>query len=619
MRRALLLLTFSFLATACFADEEYKPSVAEASKDAELALQGFVLPEGMEGSLLASEPKIANPVAFHVTNDGRVFVCETFRQEVGVEDNRNHMDWLRNDLRLETVEERLAMFKKYLGEDVSKYATEHDRIRLLEDTNGDGTLDSSKVFAQGFNDILDGTGAGVLEHDGNVYYTCIPKLWKLQDTDGDGKADQHEALHHGYGVRVAFRGHDMHGLTIGPDGRLYFSIGDRGYNVITKEGTRLKRPDSGAVFRCDMDGTNLEVFAYGLRNPQELAFDNNGNLFTVDNNSDSGDQARLVYVVQDSDSGWRMYYQYLEDRGPWNRERMWYPYRADDETTAVQPAYILPPIVNVSDGPSGFTFYPGLGLADRYNDHFFLADFRGTAGNSGIRSFAVKPKGATFDIADSHEFIWSILATDVDFAPDGSLYVTDWVNGWTGEGKGRLYRFADKEHITAVTGANVTKLLASGVADFRTDELMEFLSHADRRIRQQAQFELVKRDEFAPLMKAAASLKDDMKSRHVMWALWQFGLQSAERAAEVARAFQQHTSPDSEVTVQQLKIVTDLVRRHGIEGVLTSDLRTEWRERATELTKNTDLRHMENLGFRIGIDRDDMLSRLHAREVLNRA
>ncbi|APZ92040.1 PVC-type heme-binding CxxCH protein [Fuerstiella marisgermanici] len=589
MIRILTAALFCCLPLLCRADE-YQPKVAEASKDAELALEGFVLPDGIQGRLLAAEPNIANPVAFYVANDGRVFVCETFRQEIGVEDNRNHMDWLHNDLRLETVEERLAMFKKYLGHEVEKYATEHDRIRLLEDTNGDGTLDSSKVFAQGFNNILDGTGAGVLELDGNVYYTCIPKLWKMQDTDGDGKADRHEALHHGYGVRVAFRGHDMHGLVVGPDGRLYFSIGDRGYNVITKEGTRLKRPDSGAVFRCDLDGTNLEVFAYGLRNSQELAFDNNGNLFTVDNNSDSGDQARLVYVVQDSDSGWRMYYQYLDDRGPWNRERMWYPHQADDETAAVQPAYILPPIVNISDGPSGFTFYPGLGLADRYNDHFFLADFRGTAGNSGIRSFAVTPKGATFDITDSHEFIWSILATDVDFAPDGSLYVTDWVNGWTGEGKGRLYRFADKEHISAVTGANVTKLLASGLTDFKAEELMELLNHADRRVRQMAQFELVKREEFPLLLKAAESLTDDTKSRHVMWALWQFGLQSAERATKVAAAFLQHSSSESEITTQQLKIFADLARRHPIDAVLPSDLRAAWRERAAELTKVADLR-----------------------------
>jgi quinoprotein glucose dehydrogenase len=285
------------------------------------------------------------------------------------------MDWLLQDLQLESIEERIAMFRRFKGADAAAWETEHDRIRLLRDTDGDGVYDSDTVFADGFSNLEDGTGAGVLEHNGRVFYACIPKLWSLSDTDGDGVAEEQTALHHGYGVRVAFRGHDLHGLTVGPDGRIYFSIGDRGYNVITQEGGRLKRPDTGAVFRCFPNGSHLEVFAYGLRNPQELAFDNAGNLFTGDNNSDSGDQARWVYVVEDGDTGWRMYFQYLDDRGPWNRERIWYPWQADAETAAVQPAATLPPIANLGNGPSGLVFYPGTGLSDRYNDHFFSPTF----------------------------------------------------------------------------------------------------------------------------------------------------------------------------------------------------------------------------------------------------
>lgn len=592
--------SFCLLFSVVASGQGYKPPIAQASKDAELAIQGFVLPEGMTGTLLAAEPALANPVAFYATNDGRVFVCETFRQEIGVEDNRNHMNWLNNDLRLESVEERLAMFRKYLGADVAKYSTEHDRIRVLQDTNGDGRLDSDSVFASGFNDIADGTGAGVIEHNGNVYYTCIPRLWMLKDTNGDGTVDEQEVLHHGYGVRVAFRGHDMHGLTVGPDGRLYFSIGDRGYNVITKEGTRLKRPDTGAVFRCDMDGSHLEVFAYGLRNPQELAFDDYGNLWTGDNNSDSGDMARWVYVVQDGDTGWRMYFQYLEDRGPWNRERMWYPYRSDEKTAAVQPAYIVPPVANLADGPSGLTCYPGLGLSERYRNHFFMADFRGTAGISGIRSFSVKPRGATFELTDSHEFIWSILGTDVDFAPDGSLYVTDWVNGWSGEGKGRLYRFADNENISAVTGANVPQLLGGGIAKAETGELFGYLAHADRRVRQMAQFELVRRSRDTDsaektrrdIFAAAALPGDDVTHRHLAWALWQLGLESSESARGVVELCERGgLTAHAELGVQYTKILADLVSRHGISEIMSDSQRDSLRKTLTGLTKSKDLRH----------------------------
>ena len=102
-----------------------------------------------------------------------------------------------------------------------------------------------------------GTGAGVLSYRDKVYYTCIPDLFLLQDTNKDGVADKRESLYTGFGVHFAFRGHDMHGLIVGHDGRLYFSIGDRGYNVSKK----IKNLESGAVFRCELDGSNLEVIA----------------------------------------------------------------------------------------------------------------------------------------------------------------------------------------------------------------------------------------------------------------------------------------------------------------------------------------------------------------------
>ena len=184
-------------------------------------------------------------------------------------------------------------------------------------------------------------------------------------------------------------------------------------------------------------GVDLEVFASGLRDPQELAFDQFGNLFTGDNNSDSGDKARWVYVVESGDSGWRMSYQYLSDRGPFNREKIWHPAHPE------QPAYIVPPVANIGDGPSGLAYYPGTGFADGFQDYFFLCDFRGTASNSGIRAIKVKPKGAFFEIAATQEPLWQVLATDLAFGPDGFLYLSDWVEGWTGEGKGRIYRFAD--------------------------------------------------------------------------------------------------------------------------------------------------------------------------------
>src|SRR5262249_10472186 len=180
------------------------------------------------------------------------------------------------------------------------------------------------------------------------------------------------------------------------------------------------------------------------------------------------DRARVVHVVEGGDSGWRVGYQYLEkpvSRGPWNAEKLWQPAPAN---TA---AYLLPPLTNLSDGPSGLTFDPGVTLLPpRFKDHFFLADFRGGAGQSGVRSFAVEPDGASFKVVDAQQPIWSVLATDVDFGPDGALYVSDWVDGWNTTGKGRIWRFADPKLDKGQPSLQLQVLLGKGMAGRTNNE-----------------------------------------------------------------------------------------------------------------------------------------------------
>jgi len=526
------------------------PQVAGPSDEGEKAIGTFRVPEGFSISLFAAEPLLANPVAFWIDARGRVYVCETFRQNRGVTDNRRHgKKWLEADLAAQSVEDRRRYHLKQLGKKAAGYMMHDDRIRLLTDSDGDGRADKATVFADGFNDLVDGTGAGVLSRDGRVYYTCIPSLYLLQDEDSDGRSDVRKVLHTGYGVRVAFRGHDMHGLTLGPDGRLYFSIGDRGYNVQT-EGRRLKDPESGAVFRCDLDGSNLEVFATGLRNPQELAFDDHGNLFTGDNNSDSGDRARFVYLVRGGDSGWRMAYQYLRDRGPFNREKLWHPQHQG------QPAYISPPISNISSGPSGLTYYPGTGFGEKYRGHFFLCDFRGGAGNSGVLTFKTKPKGAGFELVDSSQFLWNILATDVDFGPDGAMFVSDWVHGWNGTGKGRIYRLQHHKAGQSDIVAEVKRLLAEGFSQRSEKELAGLLAHADRRVRLEAQLALVEKEALEPLRTTAKQHQNLLARLHGVWGLGILARQEkSQPAIDTLRELLQ--GDHAEVRAQAAKVLGD--------------------------------------------------------------
>lgn len=530
----------------------YAPLVLPASEDAAQAIEGFQIPEGAEVSLFAAEPMLANPVAFCVDHQGRFYVAETFRHSAGVTDTRGHMYWVEDDLACRTVADRVAMFRKHLGDQIDSYATEHDRVRMIVDTDGDGTADRATVFADGFSNVPDGIGAGLLARDGKVWYSCIPSLWELQDRNEDGVADEQTALHTGFGVHVGFLGHDLHGLRMGPDGRLYFSIGDRGLHVKTEDGL-IDLPDTGSVLRCNPDGTNLEVFAFGLRNPQELVFDDFGNLFTGDNNSDGGDKARWVYVVEGGDSGWRIGYQFLRGwvpRGPWNAEKLWHP-QFDG-----QAAYIVPPIINLADGPSGLTYNPGTGFPSRYDGHFFLCDFRGTQHLSGIRSFAVRPKGASFELIDEEKFLWSVLATDVDFGPDGAMYVTDWVEGWQKPGKGRIYRVAFPGITDSTLSKQVARMLGEGMRHRSTAELATLLSHADQRIRQEAQFALVERGTqgLAVLEQAARSADHLLARLHGMWGLGQIARRDNGPQALLIELL---SDPNAEVRAQACKVIGD--------------------------------------------------------------
>jgi quinoprotein glucose dehydrogenase len=543
--------------------KRYTPKIVGSSNEGQLALKRIRTPDGVTGMLWAAEPMLANPVCFCFDEKGRCYVAETFRLHQGVTDDRNHMSWLDDDLACRTVADRVAMYRKHLKADFPSYEVAEDRVRRLEDTTGSGVADKSTVFADGFHLASQGIGAGLLARGDRVWYTCIPDLWLLRDTKGTGKADVKESLSTGYGVHVAFLGHDLHGLRRGPDGRLYFSLGDRGLNVTTKEGKHLFNPDSGAVLRCDLDGSNLEVFATGLRNPQELAFDAYGNLFTVDNNSDSGDKARLVYVVEGGDSGWRTGYQYgstLSNRGPFNAEKLWHL------PNAGQAAYIVPPLAHLADGPSGLCYnYGAVALPDRYAGHFFLADFRGSSGISGIRSFAVKPSGASFEMTDQHQFIWSILATDCEFGPDGGFYVSDWAEGWELTGKGRIYRFTDPVAAKKPAVSEVKRLLAEGFDKRTPEELARFLSHPDMRVRLEAQFALADKGRIAELASAARPGAARIARLHGLWGLGQIG-RTNPAAYEAARTLL--ADGDGELRATAARVLGDARVRSAASGLI---------------------------------------------------
>src|SRR4051812_23236109 len=139
------------------------------------------------------------------------------------------------------------------------------RITVLEDQDGDGTYDTSRVFADGLV-----FPQGVLWHDGAVYTASHPSLWKLEDPDETGKATVRTELVTGF--RFNGNGCDLHGPFLGPDGRLYWTDGRHGYKVRTREGENLAGL-AARIWRCRTDGREVErLCGGGFDNPVEVAF-----------------------------------------------------------------------------------------------------------------------------------------------------------------------------------------------------------------------------------------------------------------------------------------------------------------------------------------------------------
>ncbi len=492
------------------------------------SIAGVSIPQGSRLTIVANhkDQQIESPTALTFDDQGRIYVSETPRFRAGVEDDRDNLYWYLDDLASRNTSDRRALHEKWKNKVPIKKLTEKSEIiRRLVSNNGGGKIDESKVFADGFNDVLDGTGAGVFFDEGSLYFACIPKIHMLRDTNGDGVADERKVVEEGFGVRISLSGHDLNGFTLGPDGRIYGTCGDRGVSLTTKEGVHYDYPDEGFAYRFEPDGTGFEIFHTGLRNPKEISFDALGNAFTVDNNSDQGDAARVVYLVEGGESGWQMEHQAmhtfhneigLADRPPsrWMDEKMWHL------ENPIQPAFMLPPCAHLTSGPSGLTINPGAGFLESEAGRFLICDYRGGSANSGVWSFAMKPKGAGMEMTDSRQFAWGIAATDVEYSWDGKVYITDFMGGWSAQEDGRVLSLdAGEKTWQATEVAGAAKIMKEGFEQRSSAELANLLKHPDARIRLRAQITLTRKPDALKHFTDAADSSNFMVRVHGIWGL----------------------------------------------------------------------------------------------------
>ena len=206
------------------------------------AAKAMTLPKGFTVKLAAAEPDIVRPIAFTNDDRGRLWVAEAHTYPVRAAEGEGK-----------------------------------DRILIFEDTNGDGTLDSRKVFIEGLN-LVSGIEIGF----GGVFVGAAPNLLFIPVKDGtDVPAGPPEVLLDGWGYQDT---HEMlNTFSWGPDGWLYGTHGVFTNSNVGKPGA----PDSerqrlnGAIWRYHPTKTIFEVFAEGTSNPWGLDFNDYGHAFTT--------------------------------------------------------------------------------------------------------------------------------------------------------------------------------------------------------------------------------------------------------------------------------------------------------------------------------------------------
>ena len=516
----------------------------------------------MVGSWWAGEALLANPTSLAFDEQGRLFVTETHRLRTSALDLRDYPDLLLRDAASKTIEDHANLLQSAFGEQISGLGVESERVRLVEDSDGDGKADRSGIVAENLNQPTGGIAGGLLVQRDHVWLAMSPSVWKIPRRSSTAGSVKPEEVLRGFGVHVGQPDHGVNSLVRGPDGMIYVAMGDRGAHLVRSDGTSLSVPESGAVVKFHPDGSGLEVVATGLRNPSDLAFDAWGNLFATDRGGGEGERGLLVQIIDGSDHGWHVGYSAgsLPQANPWMAA-------ADDSQPAFardRPALALPPVGVVADAPRGLAYYPGRGLTPAFDHAFFVAHGSARASERGVRAYTLKPQGAGYAVDESRTVVSAVWATDVTFGPDSRLYVADAVARWPWpkSGRGRIY--AVDAAVVSGTGraqrVDTRKLLNSGMSEDPTKELAERLGHPDQRVRQAAQFELAQRGEASlPVFQqiAETTTMPRLARLHALWGAGQLADRVPAALNHLPALLRDH---DAEVRAQAARLIGDHVR-----------------------------------------------------------
>jgi len=433
-----LFIAYPITGQSISGDRESKENLSQLlkpipPKEPADALNTFEVIDGFHMELVAHEPLVFDPVSGAFDEDGRLYITELidypYRPNPG--------------------------------------AKPRGRVRLLEDTDGDGVFDRSTVFAE---NLLWASGVAVWK--GGVFVAAAPDIWYFKDTDNDGRADVRRRMYTGFGTEKS-QG-SLNNLIWGMDHQIYGAGSKNGGEVSAvgdspSDPIRFTRSD----IRFDPVSEQIEVVSGGAQFGN--SFDDWGNRFLCS-------QAHPLYQVV-------LPQRYLA-RNPYlpasksvsllmpqltpifriSPVETWRTIRSQRRIEAGERAADSAGASHhVLDGVAGTTVYRG----DAYPPSFYGNVFAGGAQNNLIHRRTLDPNGVTFTARRTERDTEFVRSSDnwfrpVNFinAPDGTLYVLDLAREFletvhipldvaahldltSGRDRGRIYRIApDDFHFT---------------------------------------------------------------------------------------------------------------------------------------------------------------------------
>lgn len=532
------------------------------------------VPAEFEVTLFASEPLVRQPCSMAFDERGRLFV---------------------------------GMGPQYRN---PKPDTPGDSVVLFLDTNGDGKADTTKEFATGFNAIQ-----GLAWHGRDLWIANAPDFTIVRDLDGDDEADEYIKVYTDLGNLE----HGLHGLNWAPDGKLYMSKGNsKGLNKpgryapkpfrdlagvtapadvpdfpaqekFSKDNYRHAYHDpaddwglDGGVLRCDDGGKNLEIVARGFRNPWDITFDSGFNWLGTDNDQTTGD--RVFMPFYGAHFGWNHPWSSYWGTGP-----------------HAPTAPVSGPLFEGSG--TGVVFCQSAQFPPEYRGTFLINDWLRKT------TFVWRPQwdGALLKPAGGN---WSpfivggkslFRPTDLEFGPDGALWVLGWSSGYGAEWKdgeltneGRIFRVTWKD----APPANEPKVVDfarspagkgnSGESHYgRLDafSINELIDEFDsllpvRRIN--AQDELVRRsgdggkdgDELVTtlLRHLSAGKLTENQETWTAWTLGRIATQDATIVEYFTNLLSEQSTASLNLRIQAIRILAYRVREQGVAKALPKNV-----------------------------------------------